>query len=86
MNNIKRMCIVTREVVEVEKLIRFALLSDRVLIDEDKTIKSRGAYIKNDKEVINELIQKKRINCKMSIEQKRQIIELVESMADEQSI
>lgn len=83
MNNIKRMCIVTREIVEVEKLIRFALLSDRVLIDKDKTIKSRGAYIKNDQEVINELVQKKRINCKMATEQKRQIIELVESMVNE---
>ena len=47
-----RMCIACRKMTDKKELIRFALLEDEVVLDENHKIQSRGAYICNNETCI----------------------------------
>lgn len=58
-----RKCIVTSEVVPVNKLIRFVLLKDgTIVLEKESRIYGRGAYCKNDVNIINILFERKLLN------------------------
>ncbi len=81
----KRMCIVTKENFHTDEMIRFAL-QDEAILDTYQSIQSRGAYIKNDVVVLQELITNQKIKSKMESKYKKQIIELVKGYINENSL
>ena len=62
-NKILRTCIATRELKPIEELIRLCLTpSHHVIIQKDKHIEGRGAYISRNIEAINIARKKKLLN------------------------
>ena len=62
-NNLSRMCIATREIKPIIELFRVCLTpSGNVLIQKDKHIEGRGAYISRNIEAINIARKKKLLN------------------------
>lgn len=58
-----RKCIVTNQILSVDKLIRFVKTKDGLIKIEKKTkLLGRGAYCLNNIESINELFKKKLLN------------------------
>ena len=80
-NRILRTCIATREIKPVEELFRVCLTpSGNVLIQTDKHIEGRGAYISRNIEAINIARKKKLLNralrCNVSEEIYEKLIAL----------
>ena len=62
-NKILRTCIATREIKPVEELFRVCLTpSGNVVVEKDKHIEGRGAYISRNIEAINIAKKKKLLN------------------------
>lgn len=58
-----RKCIVTNQILPINELIKFVLLKDgTIILDREKKIQGRGAYCKNDFQVINILFDKRLLN------------------------
>lgn len=58
-----RKCIVTSEIVPINNLIRFVLLKNgEIKLQKESKIYGRGAYCKNDNEIINILFERKLLN------------------------
>lgn len=56
----KRTCIVTREILDLNELLRICYnkAKDLVFVANNKTKFGRGAYIKKDKEIVEKAIKK----------------------------
>ncbi len=60
---VSRKCIVTGQIIPIEKLIRFVLLEDgTIALEKDKKIYGRGSYCLKNEETINELFKRKLLN------------------------
>lgn len=63
MNQVKRKCVVTNEIVPTNELLRFVLTPEKeIKYDHYHKMNGRGAYVKNDLEIINDFFNKKRLN------------------------
>ena len=63
MKTISRMCIVSRQIKNIKDLLRVVKTpSGLILIQEDKHIEGRGAYISKDIDLINIARKKKMLN------------------------
>ena len=62
-NSIQRMCIATREIKDIKDLFRIVKTpSGNILIEEDKHLPGRGAYISRNIEAIKIAQKKKLLN------------------------
>ena len=62
-NSIQRMCIATREIKDIKDLFRVVKTpSGNILIEEDKHLPGRGAYISRNIEAIKIAQKKKLLN------------------------
>ncbi|WGI36380.1 YlxR family protein [Mesomycoplasma lagogenitalium] len=62
-NNYSRKCIVTNEIVLIDKLLRFVKTKENhIFFDKNKEIKGRGSYVKNDLQIVELLFEKKLLN------------------------
>lgn len=59
--NLRRKCIVTYEILEVEKLIRIVKLSNGEF-KVDSNAKGRGAYVKKDSDLFEKVQKQKLLN------------------------
>ncbi|MGZ9413192.1 YlxR family protein [Mycoplasma sp. CB776] len=84
-NDYSRKCIFSNNIIPITKLMRFTKTKENtVIIDKNKNLQGRGAYIENVKESILKAFEKKLLNksFKMNItkenyDQLRKEIELI---------
>ncbi len=62
-----RMCIVTREKLPKNELLRIVKSGDEVLIDLTGKINGKGCYLKKEKEVIEKAIKRKTLDKALGV-------------------
>jgi len=64
-----RTCVITKEKLPKNELIRIVRTPDnQVIIDKTGKANGRGAYLKNDKEVINKALKNKVLNKMLEVD------------------